>query len=158
MPSTNKKDRAILNSLVCFAFNLSKDPRTKVGAAVVSSDFEQIQFSYNGFPSGFEDSEENWKPENKSSYVIHAEMNAITRCPFDKKGATLYCTLTPCHPCLNIIAGTGISDLVFIDSRPNNSVEYNNLLKRFNSVRKYEAQEIINLEGITEMLYKGFLG
>lgn len=158
MPSVHEKDKAILNSLIHFAFNLSKDPKTKVGAAVVSQDFEQMQFSYNGFPSGFEDSEENWEAGNKANYVIHAELNAITRCPFSKKNATLYCTLTPCHSCLNIIAGTGITDLVFIDSRPNNSPEYTSLLKRFQFVRKYKAIEIINLNKITEMLYGGFLG
>ena len=77
--------------------NLSKDPRTKVGAVIVTEDTRQVSIGYNGFPKKLAEHPERWEKPLKYEYVIHAELNAIMNCPFDTKGCTLYCTHQPCH-------------------------------------------------------------
>ena len=93
--------------------NLSKDPRTKVGAVIVSEDTRQVSIGYNGFPRHLNEAPERWEKPLKYEYVIHAELNAIMNCPFDTKGCTLYCTHQPCHRCLEHLVNAGIKRVVY---------------------------------------------
>ena len=93
--------------------NLSKDPITKVGAAIVTSDNRQVSFGYNGFPAGVEETTERWQRPNKYDWVIHAEVNAIINCPFDTKGCSIYLTMAPCHKCIGIILNAGIKRVIY---------------------------------------------
>lgn len=92
---------------------LSKDPKTKVGAIIVTPDNRQCSIGYNGFAAGIAETVDKWKRPTKYNYVIHSEMNAIINCPFDTKGCTLYCTLQPCHRCITHCVNAGISRLVY---------------------------------------------
>ena len=56
----------------------SKDPSTKVGAVIVGDKDQIISQGYNGFPRGFNDSDDIYKNKPiKYKYIIHAEANAI---------------------------------------------------------------------------------
>ena len=92
---------------------LSKDPRTKVGAILLSKCGKKLSMGYNGFPQGVEENSDLWKREIKHHYVQHAEINAIVNCDFEKEGATLYCTLQPCNSCLGAIINSGVKRIVF---------------------------------------------
>ena len=95
----------------------SKDPRTKVGAVLVSPDKCSISVGFNGLPAGLEETKERW--DDKYAYVIHAEINAIINSKTDLKDYTLYTTMFPCENCRNYILQTGIKRIVYMgdDSR-----------------------------------------
>lgn len=100
----------------------SKDPNTKVGAAVVANN-EVISTGYNGFPSGFPDTPDNWSRPKKYDYVVHAELNAIIHAKTDLKGAKLYCTLQPCASCMKAIASSGIIEVYYQEERKDDIAE-----------------------------------
>lgn len=91
----------------------SKDPKTKVGAVILSADDRKMSVGYNGFPKGFPDTDENWLSENKHNYVIHAEANCLLNSPFDSFGCSIYCTHRPCISCLKLIINAGIVRIVY---------------------------------------------
>ncbi|MCJ8332199.1 MAG: dCMP deaminase family protein [Lentisphaeria bacterium] len=117
MKLTNEKqlkmDKHFLRLAWVTGMNLSKDPRTKVGAIIVTEDTRQVSIGYNGFPSKLKETPERWEKPLKYDYVIHAELNAIMNCPFDTKGAWLYCTHQPCHRCLEHLVNAGIKRVVY---------------------------------------------
>ena len=89
----------------------SKDPNTKVGAVIVSPGNNIVHIGYNGFPSGLEETRERW--DDKHSYVVHAEMNAVLNAKCDLDGWTLYTTMFPCCECIKLILQTGIEKIVY---------------------------------------------
>lgn len=93
----------------------SKDPRTQVGAIVVSPDNTKYHLGYNGFPKKIHDTPERWEAPAKYERVIHAEANAIlfSKCNLD--GWTLYVTMFPCSDCTKMIIQSGISRVVYRD-------------------------------------------
>ena len=123
---------------------LSTAKRLQVGAIIVKDD-RIISIGYNGMPSGWSnvcedtlvsyDERDAHNPldvrewtydSNTKQYralktkpeVIHAEANAITkvaRSSESSKGATLFCTHTPCMECAKLIYQSGI-DTVYIDT------------------------------------------
>lgn len=92
---------------------MSKDPSTKVGAALVSPDNKKVSTGYNGFPAGVEETTDKWERPLKYEYVIHAEKNAIGQATFDKDGCTMYLTMQPCHICLGYVLNQGIKRIVY---------------------------------------------
>lgn len=95
----------------------SKDPRTKVGAVLVDENNRIISTGYNGMPKGFPDSQFIWDTDQKYSYVIHAELNAILYARKDLTNCKLYVTLTPCLECTKLIAASGIKEVYFGEDR-----------------------------------------
>lgn len=49
------------------------------------------------------------------SRALHAEMHAIVSASGPVKGATLYCTTYPCHPCARFITAAGIKEVRYIE-------------------------------------------
>ncbi len=101
--------------------NLSKDPRTKVGAVIVKN--KKIKsIGYNGAPKSFPDdlvptdnSGETLK-EKKNTYMCHAELNSILNYDgliSDLNGATIYITLSPCSKCACLLAQVGIKKIIY---------------------------------------------
>lgn len=101
--------------------NLSKDPRTKVGAVIVKN--KKIKsIGYNGAPKSFPDdlvptdnSGETLK-EKKNTYMCHAELNSILNYDgliSDLNGATMYITLSPCSKCACLLAQVGIKKIIY---------------------------------------------
>lgn len=100
----------------------SKDPRTKVGSCIVN-DKRLLSIGYNGAPRGFpddlipKDSNTDNLLENKNSYMVHSELNAILNYGGslqDLQGSTLYVTISPCHECAKIIIQVGIKRVVYL--------------------------------------------
>ncbi len=108
---------AVLSSL------RSKDPNTKVGAAIVDDDHKVVSIGYNGMPTGIDEEKISWNRgeglDSKYLYVCHAEFNAIlnTRNGSALKGCTLYVTLFPCNECTKAIIQTGIKEIVYLDNK-----------------------------------------
>ena len=116
---------AILSSL------RSKDPNTKVGACIVSTEHKVLSLGYNGMPTGIDDTKIPWgrKEENKSileskyPYVCHAELNAILNSNNNLKGSTLYVTLFPCNECTKACIQAGIKKIIYISDKYHDSEE-----------------------------------
>ena len=94
----------------------SKDPSTKVGAAIVRRDMTVASVGYNGFPKYMEDKPDGYENRDyKLSRIVHAEMNAILHCREPVRGYTLYTTpLMPCDRCASFIAQSGINRVVSV--------------------------------------------
>lgn len=119
----------------------SKDPNTQVGAIIVSKDDRILSVGYNGFPNGCSDDEFPWtrsakhEYDTKYPYVVHAELNAILNFRGDNKafeGSTLYVTLFPCHECAKAIIQSGITRLVYLDNKYQDTEDFkesNRMLK-----------------------------
>lgn len=101
----------------------SKDPNTKVGSCLVNEK-RLLSIGYNGAPREFpdeivpKDSNSSVLVENKNSYMIHSELNAILNYGGslqDLQGSTLYVTVSPCHECAKIIIQVGIKRVVYLE-------------------------------------------
>lgn len=96
-----------------WAAKKSKDPSTKVGAAIMRPDHTIVSAGYNGFPRGVEDSHERLhNRELKYKLVVHAEVNAILHAREPLRGYTMYTTLPPCSGCAGSIVQSQISRVV----------------------------------------------
>ena len=103
----------------------SKDPRTQVGACIVSNDNRILSIGYNGAPNGFDDEKFPWAREGenlntKYPYVCHAELNAILNYRGSKKdleSAKIYVDLFPCNECAKIIIQSGIKEVIYLSDK-----------------------------------------
>lgn len=90
----------------------SKDPSTRVGAAITRGKFI-VSLGFNGFPSGIADDDRIQDRPTKYKIVIHAEENAILSARQDLRGTTLYVVpLLPCSSCAAKIIQVGITRVV----------------------------------------------
>ncbi|WP_028263361.1 deoxycytidylate deaminase [Atopobium fossor] len=114
----------------------SKDPRTQVGACIADVHHRILSVGYNGTPSAISDDEFPWGDssdplDDKHSYVIHAEANAILNYRGnlkDMQGATVYVTLFPCHECAKMLAQAGIGEVVYLSDKYKGTTD--NLISR----------------------------
>ncbi|WP_446741045.1 deoxycytidylate deaminase [Sphingomonas sp. ACRSK] len=93
----------------------SKDPRRGVGAVIVNDRQVQVSGGWNGAPRGVADLPERYSPSLKSSYVEHAEANAIANAASEgiaTRGCTIYSTYFPCSSCARAIIQAGIGIVV----------------------------------------------
>lgn len=125
MNKTERWDRHFLG-LALFHSQMSKDPKTRVGAVIVGPDQEVLSAGFNGFPRGIADSPERLENRDiKLQLIVHAEMNAVlaaARTGVQIKGCTLYLAATddsgeiwggpPCTRCTVELIQTGISEIV----------------------------------------------
>lgn len=100
----------------------SKDPSTKVGACIVSSDKKVLSLGYNGMPVGVDDNLIPWgregeELETKYPYVCHAELNAILNSNHNLKGSKVYVTLFPCNECAKAIIQAGIKEVIYLSDK-----------------------------------------
>lgn len=89
----------------------SKDPSTKVGCIVTSSDKVIVATGYNGIPIGVRDLPERMERPAKYLWTAHAEENAVAQAA--KVGASLrggyaYVTHQPCARCARTLIQAGI--------------------------------------------------
>ncbi len=93
----------------------SKDPSTKVGAAIVSPANRVVGIGYNGFPVGVRDGRERLEDRpTKYKFVVHAEANAILNSGVARlDGCTLYTTLSPCCECAKLVIQSGVKRVVY---------------------------------------------
>lgn len=104
----------------------SKDPGTQVGACIVTPDRRIVGVGYNGLPAGCSDDEFPWDREgdflnSKYAYICHAELNAILNSTKNLKGCTIYVDLFPCNECAKSIIQSGISEIVYLSDKYDNT-------------------------------------
>jgi dCMP deaminase len=90
----------------------SKDPRSCVGAVIVSKNNVVLATGFNGLPRGVHDDQELLNDaEEKLKVICHAEQNAIlnaARLGVAVEGSAIYVTKFPCLACCNAIIQAGI--------------------------------------------------
>lgn len=118
----------------------SKDPSTKVGCVIVSTNNEPISFGYNGFIAKCDEKFMSLEKPQKDYLEIHAEMNALIFAKRDLKGATVYVTHASCENCLKHLAQAGIKRIVYEKSNTN--------LKFINQERLDIIERILKATGI----------
>jgi dCMP deaminase len=122
----SKLEYAALLALV--ASMRSEDPVTKVGAVVFDINWRVLSSGYNGLPKGI--TLEMAGVENRLSYMIHAEQNALGM--VHSQAYRIVCTHSPCPSCLSLIAARGLREVYFI--------------KKYH---RYDTTKQANLFGIT---------
>jgi dCMP deaminase len=100
----------------------SKDPKTQVGACIVSKEKTIVGIGYNGFPRGISDDAFPWSDsgnflDTKYPYVVHAEANALLNATQSLENATLYVTLFPCNECTKLIIQSGIKHIKYLSNK-----------------------------------------
>jgi len=95
------------------AAGFSKDPSTKVGAAILRPDGSLVSAGWNGFAPGVKDSTERLNQrELKYSLTLHAELNAILSAREALKGYMLFTyPFPPCAHCSSVIIKSGIAQV-----------------------------------------------
>jgi dCMP deaminase len=88
----------------------SEDPYKKVGAIAIRPDNTIAAVCYNGAPPKIEIDWSN--RDNRRSYVIHAEMNAM-RYIKPHECDRVATTLSPCVDCLKNLVAYGIKDVYY---------------------------------------------
>ena len=95
MAASEKWDGRFLD-LATFIAEWSKDPSTKVGAALVRPDRTIAAVGFNGFPRGVLDHVERYEDRpTKYEMVVHAELNALLSSRESLEGYTIYVAPLP---------------------------------------------------------------
>jgi dCMP deaminase len=127
----------------------SKDPSTQVGACIVNNKNKVVSIGYNGMPSGVNDDDVSWEPEeglnSKYLYVAHAELNAILNAK-DGSGLNntkLFVTLFPCNECAKAIIQAGITEVIYAED------------KYKDTIATQAAKKLFVLAGVKMTSYEG---
>jgi dCMP deaminase len=92
----------------------SKDPRSKVGSAIVDGEKDRvIALGFNGFPAGVKDNDRLNCSMQKNEMVVHAEQNALLYAGRMARGGSIYIAgKPPCARCAVLIIQAGIKRVV----------------------------------------------
>ncbi|CAK0748059.1 hypothetical protein CCP1ISM_20002 [Azospirillaceae bacterium] len=127
---TSKVDlnKSIMIICMLWAQMRSKDPNTKVGAAVYDNSTGSIHLGYNGFNKGVPDYVSIWNNRdlsihpNKYDRVVHGESNSLEKAlkaSFNPEHSVLFITNWPCRVCTKIhIVPSGIKMMYYLDEYP----------------------------------------
>ena len=93
----------------------SIDPRSKVGAVVVTEDNTQVlSVGYNGDQAGGPNEVESLDPGQ--SGCIHAEINALIKMDYNHpKKKKMYVTMSPCKMCAKAVVNANINEVVYLE-------------------------------------------
>jgi dCMP deaminase len=121
------KHDLVAMEIACISSKESKDPSTQVGACILSSDERVVSTGFNHNPTNWDSNRFPWKNDVKTigeentkyPYIIHAEMDAISKCSnlSELKEGTIYVTLFPCTSCAKTIISFGIKRVVYAEFR-----------------------------------------
>ena len=133
----------------------SKDPKTQIGAQIVSVDNRPLGWGYNGPPKQFNDNTLNWDRPDKYDYIEHAEVNAIdhTHDRHALAGSTIYVTGKPCKDCMRKIVKNGIKKVIYF---PLKKIADNSSMFA-NDAQMSVTEEIAKLGGVHISQYNGNL-
>ena len=131
----------------------SKDPNTPVGACIVNEDKRIVAVGYNGMPQGCNDNDFPWQREgdfleNKYTYVVHAELNAVLNTTSSLKNCTLYVSLFPCNECCKAIIQSGISKIVYLSDKYNGEPSDVAAKRMLNAAGVNYAKMVPNIESL----------
>ena len=107
--------------------NLSHDRKIKVGSIIVR-DGQILSQGWNGTPSGMDNSTRT-DAGTTYQWVIHSEANALMKLAKNgggSKGATIYCTHSPCYECAKLILQAGITRIVYAEVYCKDSIKFLN--------------------------------
>jgi dCMP deaminase len=126
----------------------SRCPRRHVGAVLVQGK-KLLGTAYNGAPMGVSDCSEagcmiaeefemidhNGKQEmvkkQRCVRTIHAEQNLLLFTDrIDREGSFVYVTDEPCWTCANMLANSGVTEIVFHRSYPKDSDKVREMMKQ----------------------------
>tara|TARA_R110002020_G_scaffold467478_1_gene691048 strand:- start:425 stop:835 length:411 start_codon:yes stop_codon:yes gene_type:complete len=104
------------------ASSRSEDHHVKVGACALNSQQMVVAVGYNGLASGKDVSYDFWRNrDHRRKFMIHAEVNCLSL--FQKGEAEMLAvTLLPCSSCATMIAGYGISKVIYGDTYKRDTV------------------------------------
>lgn len=118
---TKDKDEFFMRTVYSVA-NLSKDPRTKIGAVLVK-DNNIISCGYNNFPRKVLDLKARYEnKETKYKFICHAESNSIlnaARAGISTDNSILFTQGCPCQECCKSLIQAGVSKIVIHKQWPN---------------------------------------
>lgn len=111
-------EQSLMEIVTIWARSRSKDPSTKVGAAIYDPVNGGTYLGYNGFPAGLPDLDSWWEDrEVKARLVVHAEVNAAHKAlqsGADLKRCWLVCTHLPCERCMTeVVSSLGIKRIIW---------------------------------------------
>jgi dCMP deaminase len=91
--------------------------KKQVGCVIVDKYGNILSSGYNGQPRGAEHCAPvtpcpAYLDANLSCQAIHAEVNALMRCPDPEKARVIYITEAPCQKCSMLIANTAIKHVI----------------------------------------------
>lgn len=95
--------------------------KKRVGAVVTDANGIILSTGYNGQPRGHRHCDimfpcEAYLDANLSCKAIHAETNALLRCPDLEKARNIYITEAPCEKCRMLIENTGIQRIHYLNA------------------------------------------
>ena len=88
----------------------------QVGCVITNMYNNVLATGYNGNPSGYTHCTDIGcclKDEGKVCLAVHAEINAIIKCPDIRAIKNIYLTLSPCLECLKVILNTGCTHVYY---------------------------------------------
>jgi dCMP deaminase len=138
----------------------SRCPRRHVGSVLVQGK-KLLGTAYNGAPMGVADCseagcmiveefemklvgiEEQMVKKQRCIRTIHAEQNLLLFTDrIDREGSTVYVTDQPCWTCANMLANSGVKEIVYHRSYPKDSEKVNSLMEQkgiiFRNLAEYE--------------------
>jgi len=96
------------------AGQMSYDKKYKVGCVIVLGN-QIVSDGWNGMPAGMPNQTRD-KNGKTNPEVIHSEDNALRKMKklgLSAKGATIYCTYSPCAHCVKLLKKAGIARVVY---------------------------------------------
>ena len=108
--------------------NLSKCKERRVAAIITDAELTQVySIGINGGPKG----QDQCMCKTDGKYgCIHAEINALVKCPVPVEGKAMFITVSPCKQCAATIVNAGITTVYYVDAwKDNNGI---NILKQAN--------------------------
>jgi dCMP deaminase len=96
--------------------------KRQVGAVIVDATGHVLSSGYNGQPRGYTHCTPDspcpaYHNADLSCVAIHAEINALIRCPDVNKAFAIYITTKPCDKCMLAIKNTAIELVFYPDGR-----------------------------------------
>lgn len=124
----------------------SPDPKTQVGACLVSPNHKIISTGYNGLLAGVDENGVNWSDREGEVYpqIVHSEVNALLYAGVDCNNTTMYCTHSPCKECLKLMVAAGVVKVIFKIKHEASFIESKQLAKVFGVCLEQYVEQCCN--------------
>jgi dCMP deaminase len=94
----------------------AEDIYRKVGCCILDKEGKILSTGYNGLLPKVDKDKGFWsKRDYRRKFVIHAEINALSRINRNENPHILACTLLPCSSCALNIASYGIKKIIYLE-------------------------------------------
>jgi dCMP deaminase len=94
----------------------AEDIYRKVGCCILDKEGKILSTGYNGLLPKVDKDKSFWsKRDHRRKFVIHAEINALSRINRNENPHILACTLLPCSSCALNIASYGIKKIIYLE-------------------------------------------